>query len=452
MALSREILDLVEKTPFVDTHEHLIEESARVESLTGTDPKRPPTDFSVFFAHYANSDLVVAGMSMEEHERLFAHDTPLDEKWRIVAPVYARTRNTGYLRNMRESLRMLFDEDDLTEANYDRITERIRGAIKPGYYRPVLRETARIEHAQVNALDVPVFRATEYPDLLAQDISFVGLSTGLNVGPISESMGREVKDLKDWHAVIDWCFATYGPRAIAVKNQSAYSRRLDYAPVEAEEAAPLFERYIRDKASLAPEELKAVQDHLFHYCVDRATEHGLPVKLHTGYYAGHGHMPLHRVGANAGDMCDLLKAHPNTKFVIMHITYPYQDEAIAIAKHYPNAYVDLCWAWIMNPVAGVRFVKEFLMAAPANKLLTFGGDYLYVEMVPGHAKIARRGLAQALSELVDEGWIDSKEVPDLVERLMRGNAHALFDYEGTLTHWGISAADAENLVAGSMAI
>src|SRR5690554_4691179 len=90
MALSREILDLVEKTPFVDTHEHLIEESARVESLTGTDPKRPPTDFSVFFAHYANSDLVVAGMSMEEHERLFAHDTPLDEKWRIVAPVYAR--------------------------------------------------------------------------------------------------------------------------------------------------------------------------------------------------------------------------------------------------------------------------------------------------------------------------------------------------------------------------
>jgi len=83
----------------------------------------------------------------------------------------------------------------------------------------------------------------------------------------------------------------------------------------------------------------------------------------------------------------------------------------------------------------VRFVKEFLMAAPANKLLTFGGDYMPVELVPGHARLARRGLAQALAELVEEGWLTSGEVPDLVERLMRGNARELFDYEGKLANW-----------------
>ncbi len=128
-------------------------------------------------------------------------------------------------------------------------------------------------------------------------------------------------------------------------------------------------------------------------------------------------------------------AHPTARFVIMHITYPYQDEAIAIAKHFPNAYVDLCWAWIINPLATVRFVKEFLMAVPCSKLFTFGGDYLPVELVPGHARIARRGLTQAVGELVEEGWLAAARVEDLVERLMRGSAHEVFDYQGTLEHW-----------------
>jgi predicted TIM-barrel fold metal-dependent hydrolase len=86
----------------------------------------------------------------------------------------------------------------------------------------------------------------------------------------------------------------------------------------------------------------------------------------------------------------MLKDFPETKFVLMHIAYPYQDEAISLAKHYTNAFVDLCWAWIINPAASVRLVKEFVLAAPANKLFTFGGDYLFPECVYGHAKIARR--------------------------------------------------------------
>ena len=99
---------------------------------------------------------------------------------------------------------------------------------------------------------------------------------------------------------------------------------------------------------------------------------------------------------------------------------------MALAKHYRNVTVDLCWAWIINPVACVRFVKELLLAAPSNKLLTFGGDYATVENVVGHAAVARQGLGQALSELVAEGWLRERDALDLVEPLMRGNARALF--------------------------
>jgi predicted TIM-barrel fold metal-dependent hydrolase len=137
-------------------------------------------------------------------------------------------------------------------------------------------------------------------------------------------------------------------------------------------------------------------------------------------------MPLQRLRKNASDLCPLLQDFPDTRFVLMHIGYPYQDEFIALAKHYRNVYIDLCWAWIINPMAGVRFVKEFLMAAPANKLFTFGGDYIPVEPVYGHSRIARMGLAQAITELVEESWIAAEETPALIERLMRGNALEVF--------------------------
>jgi hypothetical protein len=381
--------------------------------------------------------MMVSGLLPEDHKKALDPKTPVDEKWRILGPAYARTRHTGYLRCVRESVRLLYGEEDITDRNYRDISERLVDQIEPGYYYRILRDVAHVEHCQVNNFEHPVFNQTQFPDLLCQDLSFVGLSTGLNIGPIAEHAGREVKSLDDWHGVIDWVFATYGRKAIALKNQSAYNRRLDYDDVPADQAAPLFAKYLGDPKSLTEPELKAVQDHLFHYCIRKAVEYNLPVKLHTGYYAGWGGMPLHRVRQNASDLCPILKMHPDAKFVLMHIDYPYQDEAIALAKHYPNAYVDMCWAWIINPAASVRFVKEFLMAAPHVKLLTFGGDYMPVELVPGHAAIARQGLAQAFSELADEGWLAERDVPGVVHRVMRGNAHEIFDYEGRLQAWKV---------------
>ena len=95
----------------------------------------------------------------------------------------------------------------------------------------------------------------------------------------------------------------------------------------------------------------------------------------------------------------------------------------------------MCWAWLIAPTAAVRFLKDFLMAAPARKILTFGGDYMPVELVPGHARIARLGVAQALTELVEEGWLDAGEIERLAPRIMNGNARELFDQDRALKNW-----------------
>ena len=41
-------------------------------------------------------------------------------------------------------------------------------------------------------------------------------------------------------------------------------------------------------------------------------------------------------------------------------------------------------------------LKKHIVTAPINKLLPFGGDYIPVEPVLGHAVMARRGVARAL--------------------------------------------------------
>ena len=168
---------------------------------------------------------------------------------------------------------------------------------------------------------------------------------------------------------------------------------------------------------------------MFWYAVGRATENNLPVKLHTGYYAGQDYMPLSRLIKNPGSATDLCRKAKKTRFVFMHISYPYYEPLIAAAKHYTNAYVDMCWSWIINPVAAKDFLKKYLVTAPANKLLTFGGDYIPVEPVLGHATIARRGIALALSELVEDGWINLAGALELTGPIMHGNARRIFDLD-----------------------
>ena len=206
--------------------------------------------------------------------------------------------------------------------------------------------------------------------------------------------------------MIDWWFDRYAKYAVAVKSQDAYRRDIDYARVPAEKAEPVFKRVLQ-KDSVSAEERKLLEDHLFWYAVDQATHHDLPVKLHTGYYAGCNSMPLARLRGNAGSACELCRLGPRTTFVFMHICYPYYEELLAVAKQWANAHVDMCWSWIINPLAAKDYLKKHIVTAPVNKLLPFGGDYIPVEPVLGHAVIAQTGHRPGVVGIGERGLADA---------------------------------------------
>ncbi len=414
----RELELRVDQTPIVDTHEHLPDEHERLEGGWV-----PCDDWSVLFSHYLDSDLATAGMSDHDLKQFLSRDVDPVAKWPLLAPVWPAVKNTGYARAVRIAMKELYDVDDLNERTVGQLQAGYEALRKPGFYQKILVDMARIESCQVDSLSS--FRESRQPTLLMQDLNFVGMHIGPNIQGFAGPTGKEVHGLGDWHAVIRWWFEKYAPYAVAAKSQAAYGRALDYEQVPAEAAEPVFQRVL-EKAPVSAEEQKLLEDHLFWYAVEQATRHGLPVKLHTGYYAGHNYMPLGRLAGNPAQATDLCRRSPDTQWVFMHIAYPYWQDLPAVAKHYRNAHIDMCWAWIIDPVSSTRFLKSYLLTAPANKVFVFGGDYIPVECVLGHARLARQGVVRALWELVVEGYLGRDDALELVEPLLRGNAHRLY--------------------------
>ena len=407
-------------TPLIDTHEHLMNESERIQA--GKTVWDKANDWTFLLSHYFDSDLVAAGMTQADHDRFFSTSLDPLEKWKLLEPFWPYVKYTGYGLNVRHTLQDIYGIDDLTWETVGRLEEAYQAAIRPGFYRHLLRDIGNIESCQVNLWP---FLESEQPDLLMSDLHISGLIEDDWDPKYAREAGIDVKTLGNWHRVVDYWIKTYGKKAVAVKSTMAYGRDLDCVRTPPEEVEKAFLKKL-NKEPLTADERKALEDHLFWYAVDRATEMGLPVKLHTGYYAGHGQMPLRRVQGNPAAICELCRESPETRFVLFHIGYPYYEEMLAIAKHYPNAYMDMCWSWIINPLAAKDFLKKYLVTAPANKIFTFGGDYIPVELVPGHAAIARQGITQALSELVDEGWMTLKEALSLTDVIMHQNARTLY--------------------------
>jgi predicted TIM-barrel fold metal-dependent hydrolase len=382
-------------------------------------------DWAVLFSHYLDSDLVSAGMPRADRARFLSPEVDPADKWKLLAPHWPSVRHTGYARAVQLAIRELYGVDELSAQTVARVQAGYERVRRPGFYGRILEELAGIESCQVNCLTGEPFKRSAMPMLLMQDLSIAGMFMGPNLAAYAGPAGIRVTALADWHRVIEWWFDHTARYAVAVKTQHAYNRDLDHARVPAEAVEGIFQKVLQ-KDPVNAGERRQLEDHLFWHAVDLATRHGLPVKLHTGYYAGENSMPLARVRANAGSAAELCRLSPATKFVFMHICYPFYEEILAVAKQWTNATVDMCWSWIINPVAAKDYVKKHLVTAPINKLLPFGGDYIPVEPVLGHAILARRGLATALAELVDEGLLTPGEAGDAIAPILHGNARELF--------------------------
>ncbi|MCC6456357.1 MAG: amidohydrolase family protein [Caldilineaceae bacterium] len=408
----------IEATRMVDSHEHLRKETEYVE--------QGPDILQSLFQNYVPADLVVAGASPQAVDDLLDGSNPdLRARFAGVQQAWDAVRHTGYGEAVQLIAREIYALDELTPETIERAQAKHERLRQPGERLRLLRDVALLDHVQTDDFVRPCLPDASGPDFFFYDLSWLNFCDGTpDVEPLAQETGIEVTDLATLKAVMHKTFELNAAAAIAVKSQHAYDRTLQWQEREDAEAERALANYLRDPHAVDEADRLCLGDWCWARGVELAIEYDLPFKLHTGYYAGHSRMPVARIPA--GHLAPLLAHYPQARFVLMHIAYPYSDELVALAKHYPNVYADLCWAWSIDPFSAALFVRRFIHAAPANKLFAFGGDTGWPTASVAYAHQARRWLTRALQAEVDEGLLCEADAIALATRVMRANQYACF--------------------------
>ena len=96
---------------------------------------------------------------------------------------------------------------------------------------------------------------------------------------------------------------------------------------------------------------------------------------------------------------------------------PQEERSIYCDKDY------FCPVYNINNLV---YPKFWFDTVPLNKISAFGGDYLFVDGIYGHLKLAQQNVAKALSIKVDEGLFDIDKAREVAGMLFYDNPKYLF--------------------------
>ena len=322
----------------IDTHEHMETEERRLEQKN--------LDFSYLFKQYAIEDLVSASNLHGLISIIFSDHFSLQDRWELFKPFFEAMRTTGYGRAPLIAANDLFGLSDINDETYEELSGKIKEAGKPGYYKYVLKDRARIDLSIQDSghqkFDPEFYRHVERFD------NFIFVFNKNQIRQAGNQYKINIRDLDDFVAALRKAFeAGIDYKMVGVKSGLAYNRILKYDKVSKGDALAVFnELFNREDSLPRPDfkEVKPLQDYMMHRVLDLSGEYDMPVQIHTGLHAGNGNIitnskPTHLV--------NLFMEYPDVNFCLFHSSYPYGGELSTLAKNFPNVFIDMCWSAII---------------------------------------------------------------------------------------------------------
>lgn len=121
------------------------------------------------------------------------------------------------------------------------------------------------------------------------------------------------------------------------------------------------------------------QDDVVTPLYDLCLRHNLPVLFHTGPSVP----TLHATCAHPDLLDEVARSRPDLQIIMGHCGHEWMESALAVAKHHPHVYVDVCsWQgrYKRNPVRFYQLFRDMLDIAGARKVL-FASDFPAFEKV-----------------------------------------------------------------------
>lgn len=404
------LLEALAQMEIIDAHEHLLPEAKRLEH---------PVDVLTLFSHYTHRDLKLAGMSENDYQRLFDPELDLDERWRRFAPFWNLIRHTSFSRAVSISVKHFFGADDIHDGNYRELSEAMQAANRPGLYDRVLRQACHIRACLTqcgrtdlgSGLLIPVMPMI-YP---------VETWTDLNRPEFAPE--ADIRTLDDY-------LATRHAHVRRIQREGTVGLKMTALPFQPPDRRAAEKGFARLKSGAVPElpvfapTGERVINPLHNLLVDEmlrlAVELDLTVAVHTGYWGDFRRLhPLHLI--------PLLERHPDVRFDVYHLGYPWVREALMLGKGFPNVWTNFCWLHIISERCAEAALDEAIDLLPVNKLIAFGGDYrIPVEKVYGHLTMARENLAKVLARRINAGHMDLERALWLMRQWLWDNPRTLY--------------------------
>jgi len=234
---------------------------------------------------------------------------------------------------------------------------------------------------------------------------------------IAAALGAQLDSFDDYVLFLERFVDTLPDRSqVALKSALAYDRDLRFDEPDEGLARRAF-----GTRHPSPAEQKAFGD----FVVDRlcaiAAERDVPVQMHLGTALIRGSHPMYVAG--------LVERHPGTRFLLMHLGYPWSRDLLGMAFVYRNIWLDLTWSFLLSPTHFKLALHEAIEILPDESRLMLGGDAWHVEESYGALALARRLIGEVLHERMQAGFLTEDGSRRLARRILHENARAFFGHD-----------------------
>jgi uncharacterized protein len=339
----------------------------------------------------------------------------------------AKVRFNSYFIWLEKALQALYHfSEPLSAENWSRISALIRESYQnKNYHLDLLRQTCRYEKILLDAfwepgsdghqadIFTPVFRINSFL------VGYNRQATDVSGNNPQILYGSDIRDIDEYIAFMrQTILAKKAAGCVALKSASAYDRGLDFAVTSRDQAQKVFKA-----AGLGPSEseIKAFADYVFGEICQAAADFDLPLQCHTGL----GQLDK----TSAIHLFALIKKYPETKFVLLHGSYPWLDDLLGLVHNFPNVYPDLCWLPLISTAASRRFLEELLDVGVLDRIC-WGCDTIGSEESFGALLAIKAVLADVLSRRVQAGYYSLHDAKTICWQILSNNAKGIYPVSG----------------------
>ena len=415
------------RLPKIDTHEHLPPEAA----FFG----QPVDILDLLLFPYNCDTLRSAGCTDPEWQLLNDKTQPLPVRCELLEKYLPAIRYAAVFRAFARTMALDFAEEKVDAPALCRADAKLQTMMAKPYY-----------HAAMDRLNIRgtlSFSSYDSAALFGDDrLRFVPTVTDMlprcpeDAAQLERASGVRIHSLEDLLHAVDRMFESYAAAGVrAIKFSSGYWRTLSYAAPDRQLAAQQLEAVLSAQPNgderccrqiilrRSYEEVAALEDCMIHHMLALCERYGFPAVFHVGMHAWNDNDPER---TRAHYLRNVIRRYSGVTFVLLHVGIPYFEEAVLLARYYPNVCLDLTWTHICSPRLAKETIHRILEQVPVNKVFAFGGDYMYILALRGHLETAMENLASVMADSVAEGILDEEQGKELLRSWYFDNPNRVY--------------------------